>query len=675
MSVRRRLLVLAVLLAVPGLTAAQAAHHGLDPANLDTTCAPCTDFYRFANGGWISRTALPPAFASWGSFTELADRNDSTLKKIVDRLAAAAPAKPTTSDQKLGAFYASCMDSTQIEQAGTTPLNGELGRIGEIRTLSDVVTEIARLHQNGRGTLFGFGGSPDYKNSSHNIAGASQGGLGLPDRDYYTRTDSAGTAVRNAYATYVTQMFQLLGDAIPDSATDHVMLLETALAKTSLTRVQRRDPNANYHKMALAQADSLTPHFEWAAFLKTAGAPAADSINIGQPQFFKGMDSLLANVPVAVWRDYLRWHLVRQAAPWLSSPFVLANFHYLQAVSGVKEQQPRWKRCVGIANGLLGDALGQAYVRQAFTPEARARALAMVNNLIAALDDRLHTLEWMSDTTRQQALTKLHAFSKKIGYPDTWRDYSALVIDRGALLANVERAQAFATARNFTRIGKPVDKDEFRMTPPTVNAQYSPTWNDITFPAGILQPPFFDPQADDAVNYGGMGAVIGHEMTHGFDDQGRQFDAQGNLRDWWTPEDATRFKARAQRVVDQFDSYTVVDSATHVNGRLTLGEDIADLGGLKVAYAAFQKALAGKPRPPLIDGYTPEQRFFLAWAQIWRSKATDQSLRNQVVTDPHAPAVWRVMGPLSNLPEFARAFGCKAGDVMVRADSLRAEIW
>jgi putative endopeptidase len=535
--------------------------------------------------------------------------------------------------------------------------------------------EIARLHQSGSGALFGFGATPDFKNSSQYIAGASQGGLGLPDRDYYTRTDSAGTAVRGAYATYVTETFRLLGDAIPDSATDHVMLIETALARTSLTRVQRRDPNANYHKMTLAAADSITPHLEWGAFLKAAGTPFTDTINIGQPAFFRGMDSLLVSIPTAAWRDYLRWHLVRQAAPWLSSPYALASFHFSQSLSGVKEQQPRWRRCVGAANGLMGDALGQAYVREAFTPAARARALGMVNNLIAALDARLHTLEWMSDTTRRQALTKLRAFSKKIGYPDTWRDYDALVVDKGPFIANAQRAQAFGAARNLGRIGKAVDRTEFRMTPPTVNAQYSPTWNDITFPAGILQPPFFDPRADDAVNYGGMGAVIGHEMTHGFDDQGRQFDAQGNLRDWWTADDATRFKARAQRVVDQFDSYTVVDSVTHVQGRLTLGEDIADLGGLKMAYAAFQMSLKGKPHPPKIDGFTAEQRFFLAWAQIWRNKATDQSLRNQVVTDPHAPAVWRVRGPLSNLPEFAAAFRCKTGDAMVRADSLRAEIW
>ena len=387
------------------------------------------------------------------------------------------------------------------------------------------------------------------------------------------------------------------------------------------------------------------------------------------------MDSLLTAVPLADWRAYLRWHFARHLAPWLSSPFVDASFRYQRALTGVKEQQPRWKRCVQAANGMLGDALGQAYVQETFTPDARRRALDMVDHLIAALDDRLHTLEWMGDSTRAQAVAKLRAFGKKIGYPDKWRDYAKLAVDPRDFAGNVERAQSFAAAWDFARIGKPVDKAEWRMTAPTVNASYSPTFNDITFPAGILQAPFFDPAADDAVNYGGMGAVIGHEMTHGFDDQGRQFDAQGNLRDWWTADDAQRFKDRAARVVGQFDAYTIVDSATHVNGRLTLGENIADLGGLKVAYAAFQQALAGKPRPPAIDGFNAEQRFFLAWAQIWRAKATDQYMRNQVVVDPHAPARWRGMGPLSNLKEFAEAWGCKTGDQMVRADSLRATIW
>ena len=673
-----RQLVSALLVMLASRATAQTPiHHGLDPENLDTTCAPCQDFYRFANGGWLARTALPPEYPSYGSFTELVERNNQTLHAIVDRLAATAPATPKTAEQKLGAFYASCMDSTAIERAGADPLKNELARLDAIASHEDVTRALARGHHHGWDPVFNFGGTPDFKNSTMVIAAASQGGLGLPDRDYYVRDDSTARNLRTAYLEYISHTLGLVGDAptVADSEAHRIVNLETALARASLTRVERRDPNANYHKLALAAADSVTPNLAWPAFLKEAGAPATGAINIGQPRFFRAMDSLIAAVPLADWRAYLRWHFARHLAPWLSTPFVDASFRYQQAVSGVKEQQPRWKRCIQAANFMLGDALGEAYVKETFTPDARRRARDMVDHLVAALDDRLHTLEWMGDSTRAQAVGKLRAFGKKIGYPDKWRDYSKLVIDRQEFAANVVRAQTFATARDLGRIDKPLDKSEWRMTAPTVNAGYSPSFNDITFPAGILQAPFFDPAADDAVNYGGMGAVIGHEMTHGFDDQGRQFDAQGNLRDWWTADDAQRFKDRAGRVAAQFDAYTVVDSSTHVNGRLTLGENIADLGGLKVAYAAFQHALADKPRPPNIDGFTPEQRFFLAWAQIWRNKATDQYVRNQVVVDPHAPARWRGMGPLSNLKEFAEAFGCKTGDDMVRADSLKATIW
>src|SRR5437773_6726997 len=678
MPVARRLLVPAIAyLATAGLLAGQGMHPGLDPANLDTSCAPCQDFYRFANGGWLGRTALPPEYPSYGSFTELVERNNTTLRRIVERLAATSPKAPKTAEQKLGAFYASCMDSSAIERAGSDPLKNELTRIDAIASREGLTRALSRGHHHGWDPVFNFGGTADYKRSTMIIAAAAQGGLGLPDRDYYVRDDSTARTLRTAYREYVSRTLGLLGDApaMADSAAQRILALETALARASLTRVERRDPNANYHKLALAAADSLTPNLPWPAFLRDAGAPATGVINIGQPRFFKAADSLITAAPLADWRAYLRWHFARHLAPYLSSPFVDASFRYQQALSGVKEQQPRWKRCVQAANFMLGDALGAAYVRETFTPAARRRARDMVDHLVAALDARLHTLEWMGDSTRAQAVGKLRAFGRKIGYPDKWRDYSKLLVDRRDFSGNVVRAQTFAAARDFARIGKPVDRAEWRMTAPTVNASYNPSFNDITFPAGILQAPFFDPAADDAVNYGGMGAVIGHEMTHGFDDQGRQFDAVGNLRDWWTADDAERFKERAGRVVRQFDAYTVVDSATHVNGRLTLGEDIADLGGLRIAYAAFQRSLAGLARPPDIAGLTPEQRFFLAWAQLWRSKATDQFLRNQVTVDPHAPARWRVMGPLSNLPEFARAFHCGEGDPMVRPDSLRAQIW
>ncbi|HEY6808938.1 MAG TPA: M13 family metallopeptidase, partial [Gemmatimonadales bacterium] len=588
------------------------------------------------------------------------------------------PAHPATSAQKLGAFYASCMDSAQSERAGWTPIKPQLAKIGAVKTTAQAFALTAELAKSGAGVgFFGLGGGADFHDARMTIAQATQGGLGLPDQAFYFRRDSAAAAIRAAYVAHVSKMLQLIGDApaTADTEAAHVFALETALARVSLTRVQRRDPNANYHKMSLAAADSVTPHLEWRAYLAASGVPAVDSINLGQPSFFRGMDSIVSAAPIADIRAYLRWHYLRGAASSLSSAFVNETFHYSTALSGVAVQQPRWKRCLGAANGALPDAVTEAFISRAFSPEAKARARAMVENLIAALDDRLHTLAWMSDSTRQAALVKLRAYGRKIGYADKFRDYAALAIDKGPFAGNVQRAAAYGRAWRIERVGKPVDRTDFNMTGPTVNANYSSTENTITFPAGILQPPFFDPAADDAVNYGGMGAVIGHEMTHGFDDQGRQFDGDGNLRDWWTPADAAAYKIQADRVAQQFDSYTVVDSATHVNGHLVLGESIADLGGLKIAFAAWQHSWAGQPHPAPIDGYTAEQRFFLAYAQIWREEATDQFLRNQVATDPHAPARWRVMGPLSNLPEFAAAFGCKPGDPMVRPDSLRAAIW
>ncbi|HEY6784097.1 MAG TPA: M13 family metallopeptidase [Gemmatimonadales bacterium] len=657
---------------------AVAQHPGLDPANIDTTCAPCKDFNLFANGNWMKHTQRPADQARWGSFSELADRNQTILKGVVEQLAATAPAHPKTSEQKLGAFYASCMDTAQMDRAGITPIQPALTKIAAIKTNEDAFRVIADLNKEGGAAgFFGLNGGPDIKNTQINIAQAQQGGLGLPDQAFYFRKDSTATAIREAYVSHISRMFQLLGDqpAAADTAAAHVFALETSLAKVSMSRISRRDPNANYHKMPIAEANGLTPHLEWRGFMKASGLPPVDSINIGQPSFFKGMDSIVAATPTADIKSYLRWHAIRGAAPELTTAFRNEVFRYSTALSGVSVQQPRWKQCLQAANGGLPDAVTQAFIAKAFSPEARKRARDMVENLIAALDDRLHTLEWMSDSTRQAALVKLRAYGRKIGYADKFRDYATVEIDKGPFALNAQRVAQYARNWRIEQIGKPVDHTFFSMTGPTVNANYNPTDNAITFPAGILQPPFFDPNADDAVNYGGMGAVIGHEMTHGFDDQGRQFDAHGNLRDWWTPADAAAYKTRADKVANQFDTYTVVDSTTHVQGRLVLGESIADLGGLKIAFAAWQHSWAGKAHPAPIDGYTSEQRFFLAYAQIWREVATDQYLRNQVATDVHAPAKWRIIGPLSNLPEFAAAFHCQAGDPMVRPDSLRAAIW
>jgi putative endopeptidase len=647
-----------------------------DRTTLDTTCAPCRDFFQFANGSWVRRTEIPAAFPSWGSFNELYVRNLDVLHGILDAATRDTAAAPGTSRRKLGVFYGSCMDSAGAELAGIRPLQEELDRIAQIGSVRDLAAAVARVHRVGGAVLFTFSVDQDRKHSTEMIAQAGQGGLGLPDRDYYTKSDTAAERLKHAYTSHVARGFELLGaePAAARQAAEQVMAIETALATASMTRVERRDPNATYHKLTLAELEVLMPGFAWSDYLRGMGAPPIADLNVLQPAFFQAANSLLTAQPLDAWRSYLRWHLVDRAAPWLSTAFATEDFEFQRLLTGVKEQQPRWRRCVQVSDRFIGEALGQAYVAQTFSPEAKRRALEMVRNLEAVMQDRLHRLAWMSDATRQQALGKLATYGKKIGYPDRWRDYGALTVEPGAFIANLRWAAEFETDRRLAKIGQPVDRGEWGMTPPTVNAYYRGVMNEIVFPAGILQPPFFDPKADDAINYGGMGAVIGHELTHGFDDEGRKYDAQGNLRDWWTKEDADRFTAQANLVVDQFSSYVAVDSL-HLNGHLTLGENLADLNGLRIAYAAFERALAARPRPPLLDGFTPEQRFFLGWAQIWRGRTRDPYARLLVTVDPHSPPQWRVNGPLSNMTEFARAFGCKAGDAMVRPDSLRPRIW
>jgi len=668
---------LAVALAIPA--GAQGTYHQtvpLDPVNLDRTANACVDFYQFANGGWVKNNPIPAAYSRWGSFDELSENNQATLTKILDRAAADANAKQATESKMLGTFYKSCMDSAAAERAGAAPLKPRLARIDAIKTRADLQREIARLHLEGVPVLFGFGSTQDSKNSTSVIGGAFQGGLGLPDRDYYTKTDPASATIRTNYVAYMRKMFELAGETAAQSTTDadKVMSIETSLAKASMTRVEQRDPVATYNYRTPAQLATMTPQFDWKRYFTDLGAPNVPAVDVQSPKFFAAVDNLIATVPISDWKAYLRWKVIRSSAPLLSSAFVNEDFNFSRTLSGAKEQLPRYKRCTRATDGGLRDALGQAYVSENFTPEAKARALDMVHNLEAVFRERLAALPWMSETTRQQALVKLHAYAEKIGYPDKWRDYSTLHIRPGSFLNNVVAVREYERRRDLNMIGKPLDRTQWGMTPSTVNAYYNPQMNEIVFPAGILQPPFFSPAADDAVNYGGMGSVIGHEMGHGFDDQGAQYDPQGNLKNWWSADDLTKFKQRTQLITDQFNSYTVLDSV-HVNGRLTLGENAADLGGLSVAYAALQKALAGKPRPPLIDGFTPEQRFFLAWAQIWRSNTTPETTRLLVNTDPHAPGRWRVNGPLSNMTEFAQAFGCKPGDPMVRADSVRATLW
>jgi predicted metalloendopeptidase len=651
--------------------------NGFDLGNLDKSVAACTDFYQYADGGWIAENPIPAAYPSWGAFNQLQERNRDILHQILEDAAKDTHAPQGSNEQKIGDFYGSCMDETAIEAAGVAPLQPELDRIEKIQSQQDLESEVARLQGRGVNALFEVGSTQDFKDSSRVIGDIDQGGLGLPDRDYYTREDEKSKQTRADYVKHVARMFELMGDDPARSAAEArtVMSIETQLAKASLTNVERRDPQAVYHPMSPAAIKTLAPDFSWDDYFAANALLEKGDLNVDAPGFFKEMGGLLKSVAISDWKTYLRWHLINAAAPALSSKFVDEDFHFKGTVlNGTKENLPRWKRCVRATDRGLGEALGQAYVRQAFPPQAKARALAMVLNLESALRDDISTLSWMGPQTRQQALTKLDAIRNKIGYPDKWRDYSALKIDRGAYVENVFRAHRFEFNRDLAKIGKPVDRDEWGMTPPTVNAYYNPQLNEIVFPAGILQPPFFNPKADDAVNYGGMGVVIGHELSHGFDDEGRQFDAHGNLKDWWSPADAKDFNSRAACVINQFDGY-YVEKDLHENGKLVVGESIGDLGGLAIAYRAFDKSLEGKPRPADIDGFAPAQRFFLGYAQIWADNLRAEYARLVVNTNPHPVPRFRVNGPLSNMPAFAQAFHCKPGDAMVRPANQRCQIW
>ncbi len=654
-----------------------AAIHGIDPGNIDKQVSPATDFYKFADGGWLAANPVPAEYSRWGSFNELLEKNMRDLHEILDDASANTSGTRTSNVQKIGDFYASAMDSEAAEREGTKPLADEFGRIAAIASPSDLPAEIAHLHVMLANPLFGFYVNQDAKNSSQVIAQVRQGGLGLPDRDYYTKDDDHSREIRAQYLAHIQKLLELCGDdpAAASAAAKTVMAIETRLAKASMTRVEQRDPNATYHRMSVSDLSEIAPAFDWKAYFTAIGKPSPGPINVEQPAFFREVSAMMTDVPVADWKTYLRWHVVDAASPWLSSAFVTENFHFRgEVMTGAKQIQPRWKRALRATDRNLGDALGTQYVKRFFPPAAKARAMQMVDNLRAAFKERLRTRIWMSDDTKSKALDKLSSFRVKIGYPEKWRDYSALTIDRGPFIANLMRASEFEFKRDLDKIGQPVDRTEWGMTPPTVNAYYNPQLNEIVFPAGILQPPFFDPEADDAVNYGGMGAVIGHEMTHGFDDEGNKFDADGNLKDWWTPVDRIAFDSRAHLLEQQYSDCVVIDTI-HENGKLTLGENIADLGGLTIAFAALKKSEEGKPPVPVIDGFTPEQRFFLAWAQIWRANYRDQELRRLVILDPHAVSPLRVNCPLSDMPEFQHAFGLKAGDPMVRSESLRASIW
>ncbi len=651
----------------------------IDPANMDTTCGACTDFFRFANGGWLTRTKIPAAYPSYGAFYELHDRNVDVLHDIAETDAAAVRAGKLPKGSaawKVGAFYGSCMDTVAIDRRGATPLTPELDMIAAIRTRDDLVRAMGALEARSGLAPWGDGAVQDSKDAANTIAGLYQGGLSLPTKDYYTNTDSSSIAIRGKFSAHLTHMFELLGDSPARAAAEArtVLDVESKLARASKGPVALRDPVANYHPMTLAQVNSLTPHFNWGHFYSALGVRNVARIDVGQPDFFQSFDTLLTTLPVEDWKTFLRWRAAHDAARSLSTPFVQENFKFAQIFSGATELLPRWKRCVTNTDEKLGELLGQEFVKRTFPPEAKARAVTIVDNLVKEFRVRIDRADWMSAPTKREALVKLDAFTRKIGYPDTWRDYSKVTVTADNYFSNLRAANVWSSKRDWAKIGKPTNRTEWGMTPPTVNAYTNPLLNEIVFPAGILQPPFYDPAADDGVNYGAMGAVIGHEMSHEFDDEGRQYDKDGNLRDWWAREDADRFVTEATKIEKQFDAYTVIDSSTHVNGKLTLGENLGDFGGLTIAYAAMERALGNRSRTK-IDGFTPEQRFFLGWAQVWREVSRPESMRQQINSNPHAPGEWRVNGPLSNMPEFRAAWGCKPGDAMVRADALRPRIW
>jgi len=655
------------------LLAGDGSSWGFSLANLDHSCKPCDDFYQFAMGGWMKSNPIPPQYSTWGTFTQLNDNNLVALRGILET-ASKSSAPAGSNEQKIGDFYASCMDTAAIEAAGLKPIAADLSAIDAISDRQALDGVIVLLQRQGAGVLFRLYSGQDYKDSSKVIAQATQGGLGMPDRDYYLRDDDKSKQLRAAYLQHVSNMFQLAGDPAEkaDSEAKTVVAIETALAKASKTRVELRDPEKNYNLKSLSEMDAITPNWSWQTYLRALGAPAVDQVNMRQPGFFKEMSQQLSAVPLDDWKIYLRWHLLHASAPGLPEKFVMENFDfYDKKLNGTQEILPRWKRCVQSTDRNLGEALGQLYVEKYFPPAAKARAKEMVDNLIAALRDIIPTLTWMGPETKKEALAKLDAINVKIGYPDKWRDYSKLSITRSSYGANTVHSFEFEYARQLGKIGKPLDRSEWGMTPPTVNAYYNASLNEIVFPAGILQPPFYNPNADDALNYGGIGAVIGHEISHGFDDQGSKFDGQGNLNEWWTPEDRKNFTERGDCVVDQFNSYEV-EPGLHQNGKLVLGESIGDLGGLAIAYAAYQKSIAGA-RPKDIDGFTPEQRFFLGWAQVWGTNQRAEAARLQTNTNPHPLARFRANGPLSNMAAFARAFGCKKGDTMVREQSCK--IW
>ena len=655
---------------------AQSPAKFIDPANMDLSVKPGDDFYKYASGAWIRNNPVPAKETRWGSFNALRDFNINAVKGLVEDAAADKSAPAGSIKRRVGDFYTAAMDSTTIEKLGYTPIKADLAKIKLIKDIPGILDHAAYLRTSGLAApMFSFFVGQDRKNVNKYLAQLGQGGTTLPDRDYYLKDDSRSVKIREAYQTYMTTLFTLTGNTAAEAKkkATAVMAIEKQLAEAQMARVEMRDPHKTYNKFTVTEFSKTTPGLDWSTLLPKFKVKGQDTILVSSPKFFTSLDGMLKTVSLSDWKTYLEWNILKSAAPNLSSPFVNANFAFTQAQSGQKIQTPRWQRMSQLTDGTIGELLGQLYVAKYFKPDAKVRMTELISNLRKAFEIRIKGLDWMSYVTKGKALEKLNAFVPKIGYPEKWKTYDGLTIGRTTYLQNLRNSGAWAYNEMVDQLGKPVDRTRFGMTPPTVNAYYSPTMNEIVFPAGILQFPFFDPNADDAVNYGGIGAVIGHEMSHGFDDSGSQYDKDGNLRNWWTPEDKVKFEAKTKALGEQFDAYTVLDTI-HVIGKLTMGENIGDLGGLNAAYTAFKLTKQGQSEEK-IDGFTPDQRFFLSWAQVWRGNVLDETAAQLIKTDPHSPGPYRTIGAPVNMDAWYKAFDVQPGDKLYKKPEDRIRMW
>ena len=668
--------VLGIVAASYTASAQQTPMKFIDPENMDFSVKPGDDFYQYASGSWIKSNPVPAKETRWGSFNVLRDFNIIAVKGLVEDAAADKTAPAGTVKRRVGDFYTAAMDSLTIEKLGYTPIKADLARVQQIKNLSGIINEVVTMRSSGiANPMFGFGVSQDRKNVTKYLPSLGQGGTTLPDRDYYLKDDSRSLKIRDAYTTYMTTLFTLTGSsaATAKQKAATVMAIEKQFAAAQMSRLEMRDPYKTYNKFTVADFAKTTPNLKWATILTQLKVKGQDTLLVSAPKFFSAIDGMLTSISVADWKTYLEWNILKNSAADLSSPFVNASFAFTQAQTGQRIQTPRWQRMASLTDRNVGELLGQLYVAKYFKPEAKARMTELIKNLRTAFETRINNLDWMSAETKQKALAKLHAFTPKIGYPEKWKTYEGLVIKPNTYFQNLRNADVWGYNEMIDQLGKPLDRTRFGMTPPTVNAYYSPTMNEIVFPAGILQFPFFAPDADDAINYGGIGAVIGHEMSHGFDDSGSQYDKDGNLRNWWTSEDKVKFEEKTKALGEQFDAYTVLDTI-HVNGKLTMGENIGDLGGLNAAYTAFKLTKQGQSEVK-IEGFTPDQRFFLSWAQVWRGNILDESAAQLIKTDPHSPGPYRTIGAPVNMDAWYKAFDVKPGEKLYKKPEDRIRMW